>query len=168
MSGPKTTEGRLEEIKMGPEMWTDKFEILKNSIKVFLIAVFMALMGILLATHQALGYMATEVEPGIVELKQVQEGSFVIEKVQLAKSRKWIYVAVAEKTGLSSKLGASSGKLRYFYAPAKDFKVQQLKPKMRIEKLQYGIKRRIINAKGRIPFGNLKYFYRLLDLKTLS
>ena len=140
-------------------MWdSDKLELLKISLKVLVLAVFMALMGILLASREALGSQIKEVEPGILQISHSAQGTLVVEKIGKSKNGKWIYLEVTEKAGPSSKV-------RYFYARAKDFK---LLPEARVESLQYGLKGRINNAKGRIPFGQQKYFYQLLEIKTLS
>lgn len=145
---------------------SEVFNIVKTTIKVLVVAILMALFGVFLASHQALGYLVSEIEPGIAEIRQGQVGALVIDQVSYDKKKKWIYLAVKEQT---------RGRMRYFYARAKDFSAvsknspsvtEVFKPKTKITKLQFGMKRPINNTKGRIPFGSQKAFYPLLDLRT--
>lgn len=141
----------------------EKAEIVKNSIKALMVAAFMALVGYFIASSEAYGSLVRELEPGIVELAEGQDGSLVIDKISFDSKHKWVYFSVAEKSRLSARMGVAAGKMRYFYGPASDF---NLKPSMKIAGIQYGVQKRIINAKGRIPFGQQKYFYPVLVLET--
>lgn len=109
------------------------------------------------ATTLAHAYVVREVEPGIVEMKSLQDGSLVSENIFVDKKHHWIYVAVKENGPKSS--------IKYFYAPFKDFKIGR---HQKFKSIQFGVGHRILNQKGRIPFGTQRYFYPLVYFQTAS
>lgn len=114
-------------------------------------------------SQRALGYLVSEMEPGILELKGIPDGSLVVEKVHVDKKKRWIYFEVKEAGSMSS-FSANAIK-KYFYAPYRQIKLNE---SQRIRVLQFGVGNRINNSRGKIPFGPRRYFYPAVQLQTVS
>jgi hypothetical protein len=141
-------------------------------IKVKLILLF-TFASSFLNVSSAKAYVVHETEPGILEIKGIDIGqTLVVEKVFVDKKKNWIYIGVKE-VKIQGRFPAqltpadldSSEKIRYFYAKYTDIKV---KPGQKMKALQFGIERRVLNQRGKIPFGGLKFFYPLIYFERHS
>lgn len=121
-----------------------------------LLVIFLSL-GILIQVEQANAMVASEIEPGIVELNTTNVYGFEVKEVleRKVKGKEWIYFCVDEKV---SKKPHS----KCFYGLKQDFR--EVKEGMILNGIQYGLKQRIYNGKGYISLKKNAYFYPVLVL----
>ena len=127
-----------------------------------LLTLFLVLAGLLFSAKNAHAYLVHEVGAGILEVRGVQDEGLIVESIHIDDSGRWIYLAVKE-VGLMSRF--SNSNLKYFYAPSKSFKFSR---NQRCKFIRYGIGKRILNSKGKIPFGTQHYFYPLVAFHQFS
>jgi hypothetical protein len=136
--------------------------------KVFSIGA-MVFLGLIVMASTVHGYLIHEIEPGILEMRGVQDGSLEIRKVYIDKQKRWVYFEVLEarpmSRGPAGLLDPVKDEVRYFYAPYSEARLNKSK---RLRFIQYGIGQRVFNSKGKIPFGSQKFFYPVVYFQTLS
>jgi len=123
-----------------------------------LLLIFLSL-GFLIQMQSANAMVAAEVEPGIIELSTTTESGFEVtqfsEKFVRKSNKTWVYFCVKE---LSRKT-----KEKCFYGQKDEFK--DLKKGMRLNGVEYSLRRRIQNDKGYIPLQKNSYFYAALVIR---
>jgi hypothetical protein len=129
----------------------------------------LAVLALILSSSTVEGYLIHEIEPGILEMRGVQDGSLEIQRVFIDKKKKRVYFEVREAGPMSrtpqTMSEESTREVRYFYAPYGEVNLNRAK---RLRFIQYGIGQRVFNAKGKIPFGPQKFFYPVVYFQTLS
>lgn len=124
-----------------------------NKLYFWMLLVIFVSLGFLIQIQNANAMSAAEIEPGIVELSTTNIYGFEISDVaeKKIKSQDWIYFCLSEKK--SSK----AHKSKCFYGLKQDFR--EVKVGMILNGIQYGLKKRILNAKGNLPLSKNAYFY---------
>lgn len=102
---------------------------------------------------------AAEIEPGIVEISTTNIYGFEVTDVseKKIKDKTWVYFCMAEKKPRKAQ------KSKCFYGQKQDF--GDVKIGLVLNGIQYGLKNRILNAKGLAPFRKNAYFYAVKVLR---
>lgn len=117
-----------------------------------LLIIFLSL-GFLIQVQKANAMTAAEIEPGIVEVSTTNIYGFEIQDVaeKKIKNKTWVYFCMAEK------MPRKQQKSKCFYGPKQDF--GNVKVGLMLNGIQYGLKKRISNAKGIVSFRKDANFY---------
>lgn len=123
-----------------------------------LLMIFLSL-GFLIQVQKANAMTAAEVEPGIVEVSTTNIYGFEIQDVaeRKIKGKTWVYFCMAEK------MPRKQQKHKCFYGLKQDF--GNAKVGLVLNGIQYGLKKRISNTKGIVPFRKEAYFYPAIILR---
>lgn len=109
-------------------------------------------------TSPAQAFVATEIDFNVIELRSSTGSGLTVSSVLVRKLRRqnWIYFCVQEKgTGVTPSVGEAP--TRCFYGPALSF--ENLNINSELQAVEYGLKPRIKNDRGKIPFGKDQSFY---------
>ena len=123
---------------------------------------FVILISALVALGQPLGahaFVAYETSPGVIELRSHNDHGLVVTRVQSKKVSKksWTYFCVAEEKARAEKC---------FYADPGLFR--NVRVGSAFASVEYGLRHRVHNNKGRIAIGSQRYFYPAYVLYELK
>lgn len=125
-----------------------------------LLVIFLSL-GFLIQVKNANAMVAAEIEPGIIELSTTVSSGFQIQNFteKKIKDKDWVYFCVSEK---ESKKPIS----KCFYGLKQDFR--EVKMGLKLNGIQYGLKKRIHNTKESVLLKKNAYFYPAIILRPQS
>jgi hypothetical protein len=105
---------------------------------------------------QAKAFVAYETSPGVVEIRSQNDWGLQVSRVQERRMnhKKWLYFCVND---ITPKFKKASTKERCFYGSPKTF--SNVKVGARFRSVEYGLKNRVYNNRGRIAIGAERYFY---------
>jgi hypothetical protein len=112
---------------------------------------------------------AYETSPGIIEVRGQQDLGLVVSKTQVRKvgRRQWVYFCVNEMSqGRMKSAFADSKNEKCFYGEPKLF--GKVKDGATFRSIEYGLRSRIFNGRGRIAIGAQRYFYPAYVLYSMN
>lgn len=132
-----------------------------NKLYFWMLLVIFLSLGFLIQIKNAHAMVAAEIEPGIIELSTTNFQGFQIKDVleKKVKDKTWVYFCLSEKV-------SKKPLTKCFYGLKQDFR--EVKSGLKLNGIQYGLKKRIHNSKGNIALNKNAYFYPALIIRPQS
>lgn len=112
---------------------------------------------------------AYETSPGVIEVRGSQDLGLAVTRTQQRKVGKktWVYFCVAERraTRLSTSMLDRKNEKCFYGEPALFRQVQE---GATFRSIEYGLRSRIFNGRGRIVIGAQRYFYPAYVLYSMN